>query len=344
MSRPSDTYRYQRSWRGRPVGPPVDLGRDSPPENPDPDNDGSWCGIILGILIAALVGLAFLNWGTIRDFVSDFDTPFQDTSSDTSEAREPARELKVHFDSLPRYAGEGADIAVEDVIKSLEGRQHHGAIIGVTNSERDATINVRWVRDYGDHVVGTAIQQTVIHVGLGSTNCSDEWQAFDRDTIVKILYHELGHTLGYGHSDDPNNIMYRTTETRFEIEREFKQVLAPGWQLTVPLCDEGQYSFHIEAEQSRGGFEFALLSRGTTAEDYLRGNARASQECGSGRMQRVADTCYVQFGDKMLVYNDDSNASDRAITITGQIIRLDQPEWPDMQWDEDAFYDDATLD
>lgn len=342
MARSLNTYRYQRSWRGRPVGPPADLRRDSPPGSPPPDDGDSWCGIILGILIAALVGLAVINWGTIRDFVSDFDTPFQDTSSDTSEAREPARELKVHFDPLPRYAGESAENAVEDVIKSLEGRQDHGAIIRVTNSERDATINVRWVRDYGNHVLGTAIHQTVIYIGLGSTNCYDEWQAFDRDTVVKILYHELGHTLGFGHSDDPNNIMYPATETRFEIERDISRVIAPGWAYTMPLCDEGHYSFNVVAEQSRRGFEFALLSQETTVEDYLLDNSRASGGCNSGQMRRLSDTCDVQSGDKLLFYNNDPN---EAITITGQIIQLDDPPWPDMQWDEDAFYyDDATLD
>ncbi len=282
--------------------------------------------------------MAVINWGTIWDFVSDFDTPSQDTHSNTS----ATGELKIHFDSLPRYAGESAENAVADAIESLQGRQHHGATIEVIDSEQDATIYVRWVRDYGDHVLGTATHQTVIHIGLGSTNCYDEWQAFDRDTVVKILYHELGHTLGYGHSDDPNNIMYPATETRFEIERDISRVIAPGWAYTIPLCDEGHYSFNVEAEQSRRGFEFALLSRETTAEDYLLGSSRASGGCNSGQMRRLSDTCDVQSGDKLLFYNNDSN---EAIMITGQIIQLDDPPWPDMQWDEDAFYyDDATLD
>ena len=36
---------------------------------------------------------------------------------------------------------------------------------------------------------------------------------------------------------------------------------------------------------------------------------------------------------------------DDAIRVSGQIIQLDDPPWPDMQWDEDAFYyDEETLD
>ena len=34
-----------------------------------------------------------------------------------------------------------------------------------------------------------------------------------------------------------------------------------------------------------------------------------------------------------------------AIRLSGQIIQLDDPPWPNMQWDEDAFYyDEETLD
>lgn len=250
-------------------------------------------------------------------------------------------ELKVHFEPLPWYAGENAGDGLQDVIESLDGRNHHGARIQLANREEDADIYVRWVRDYGDHVLGRAVHQTVIHVGLGSTNCNDEWQAFDRNTVVKIVWHELGHTLGYGHSDDPNNIMYPTTETRFEIERDIDNVLSSGWWWTIPFCAEGEYHYSIETDERSHGFEIAVLRPGTTGEDFTSGSGRTYSGCGNGEWQAYSDTCDIGFGSSLYIHNSQGDA----IRLSGQIIRLDQPEWPDMQWDEDAFYyDDETLD
>ena len=251
-------------------------------------------------------------------------------------------ELKVHFEPLPWYAGDNAEQALQDIADSLDGRSHHGARIQVTDSEDAADIYVRWVRDYGAHTLGLAVHQTVIHVGLGSTNCNDEWQAFDRNTVVKILWHELGHTLGYGHSDDPNNIMYPTTETRFEIERDISRVIAAGWTWRFPLCRAGRYSIGLETDSDDDGFEVVVVREYVDWDDYHDGNYDAYGSCVSGRWQQITRTCDVEGGAYVYVQNYDR---DDAIRVSGHIIQLDDPPWPDMQWDEDAFYyDDETLD
>ena len=251
-------------------------------------------------------------------------------------------ELKVHFEPLPWYAGDNAEQALQDVVDSLDGRNHHGARIQVTDSEDAADIYVRWVRDYGTHTLGLAVHQTVIHVGLGSTNCNDEWQAFDRNTVVKVLWHELGHTLGYGHSDDPNNIMYPTTETRFELERDISRVIAAGWIWRFPLCRAGRYSIGLETDSDDDGFEVIVARGFVDWDDYHDGDYDAYGSCVNGRWHQITRTCDVEGGAYVYVENYDR---DDAIRVSGQIIQLDDPPWPDMQWDEDAFYyDEETLD
>ena len=109
-------------------------------------------------------------------------------------------ELNFYIEPLPWYAADGVEDAVDDIVDLLEGWGPHGAHLSRTTEKADADIYVRWIRDYGGHTLGQAIHQSVIHVGLGSTNCNDEWQAFDADTVKKILWHEFGHAFGYGHS------------------------------------------------------------------------------------------------------------------------------------------------
>ena len=251
-------------------------------------------------------------------------------------------ELKFYIEPLPWYAAEGVDDAVDDIVDSLKGWEHHGAQVLQSLEKDDADIYVRWIRDYGGHTLGQAIHQSVIHVGLGSTNCNDEWQAFDAATVKKILWHEFGHAFGYRHSDDPNNVMYPTTETRFVVEREVSQHLAAGYAQAFRLCKSGMYSIRLSVEEDSPGFDLVVLQERVSWDDYWDEDYDDYPYCGNGRWRSVYRTCTVEPGAWVYVRNYDGS---KAIQLSGAITLLDEPPWPDMQWDEDAFYyDEETLD
>ena len=218
------------------------------------------------------------------------------------------------------------------------------------DNEEDANVYVRWVRDYGAHTLGRAIHQTLIHVSLGGTNCNNEWQAFDRNTVVKILWHELGHTLGFGHSDDPDNIMYPTTRRRFASEYDVSwSTLTAGAYEAFPICASGEYrlSFEVHGDDS---LTLAVLPSLIFAEWSLSGDGGSDHDCRRRERQKVNITCRIEAGESVFVYN--ANDVDSlfgiplgSINFSGTITLLDEPPWPDMEWDEDAFYyDDETLD
>jgi hypothetical protein len=79
-----------------------------------------------------------------------------------------------------------------------------------TNDKTEANAWATWViRNLGEGVLGHAnLGKGVVEVALGDYNCDGSFQLYDVATVEKIMRHELGHIIGLGHTDEPNNIMY----------------------------------------------------------------------------------------------------------------------------------------
>ena len=79
-----------------------------------------------------------------------------------------------------------------------------------TGIKAEANVWVTWVvRSLGEGVLGHAnLGKGVVEVAIGSYDCDGSFQLFDINTVEYIMTHELGHSLGFGHSDNPDKIMY----------------------------------------------------------------------------------------------------------------------------------------
>ncbi|MFZ8937117.1 MAG: matrixin family metalloprotease, partial [Nitrosopumilaceae archaeon] len=80
----------------------------------------------------------------------------------------------------------------------------------VIQNKHDANIWITWVvRDLGEGVLGHAhLGKGVVEVTLGDYSCDGSFQLYDVTSVKQIMTHELGHSIGLPHIEDPSNIMY----------------------------------------------------------------------------------------------------------------------------------------
>jgi len=79
-----------------------------------------------------------------------------------------------------------------------------------TDMKGEANVWITWVvRSMGEGVLGHAnLGKGVVEVAIGGYGCDGSFQLFDINTVEYIMTHELGHSLGFGHSNNSEKIMY----------------------------------------------------------------------------------------------------------------------------------------
>lgn len=250
-------------------------------------------------------------------------------------------DLKFYVYPLPSYAATGVSKAVEDIATTLSSWSPYEAIIKRVYSPNDADLTISWIKDYGSEVLGQAIFRAHLEVGIGSNNCLGEWSAFDSNTVKKILWHELGHSMGYGHSNNSNNIMYSGMNTYFEVESEISKVIPGGYFITQPLCSSGGYSYGFKTDSPTTGFNLFVLSPGVDPKSFSEESSSFYLGCGAKGMQSYPGSCVVDSGSKIYIEN---TSVSNAIKLSGTVINTNQSLWPDMTWDKNAYqYDTGEL-
>ena len=137
----------------------------------------------------------FLRWGCWRFF------------RPSPRSAKPTRtDLYAYIEELPDWASYASNVMYESTRYWEE--QIPGLQFYVADDPSRADLRVQWVKEFGVEHVGYAYGSKFIEVGLGDSNCLDQWNPFSANYVSHIMTHEIGHVLGYQHSDDPGDIMY----------------------------------------------------------------------------------------------------------------------------------------
>jgi len=242
-------------------------------------------------------------------------------------------EINFYIDPVRYYAADGVTEAVNEIANKLESGN---SVMNRVYDGNKADIVIQWVKDFGSHTAGQAIFNAHIQVGLGKGNCFGDWQPFDVNTVKKIMWHEIGHSLGFGHSNDPNNIMYFRTDTRFVTDVEKTITLDEGFSKKIPFCNSGSYWFDLSGNDQYNGFYVYVITAGTDSSSFLNGDGGTHYpSCGSdGKpMVSISRNCNVKDGDSLLIYNKDELHQTSAIYIDVKIVDKNDRKSPDMEWD-----------
>ena len=255
--------------------------------------------------------------------------------------------INFYVEPIPYYAADG----VKEKVKSLTDWMDSTPTWNQVYNEASADLYIGWIRDYGHKALGITYSKNRIEVGLGTQTCNGAWAPFNDNTIYHVLWHEVGHSMGYGHSDDQNNIMYYSSPQQFYPDFEKNIFLADGVYLQIPFCKGGSYAYTITTDSQYSGFDVNVLPPEQDVQEFIDEGGLHYPSCSADFMVSFSQECNVA-GDgvnnfsKLLIYNDrNSGTPGEAINIDVKIIDL-SPFWlPELAWDEKAFqYDQEFLD
>jgi len=214
---------------------------------------------------------------------------------------------KITFwvEPVPYYAAPGVTASVNRLLDSFESWSGVSRIY----NEGYADIRIQWIKEFSPHQ-GGQYWQSYAQVGLGQTACKGKWQPFTAHTLRQVLWHEIGHAMGHGHSNDPNNVMWGSgLEKYFYKEYEDDVFLEDGHFSWRSFCRGGEYTFSLKGSSESNGFKFWVITPETDAKKFIVDNeGKHYPDCTKeGTWVSIGRTCNVAKNSYLLIYNPRDN-------------------------------------
>lgn len=254
-------------------------------------------------------------------------------------------QIKFYIDPLPNYAAPGVDATVQKFSDALDGKGPSQLKFQRVDNQNDADIQITWIKNWGSNVQGLTVFKSVVQVGLGRDSCYGEWQPLDPQSVYEIFIHEFGHSMGYKHSSDPNNIMYPSTDTKLNVDYDKSVTLNRGYVWHTQFCGPHKYFYQISTDNKYNGVDVLVSPPNTDYNGMISGQEPYYLECSKKNMVSYGNTCTVENGSSLWIYNhNDESTNSTANQVTVKIIDMDQRPLPNMTYSmSDQTYDSKTM-
>jgi len=218
--------------------------------------------------------------------------------------------LTIAIDKLPYGVDASYSNSIREAISYWEKRDN--VIFREVSSDSEANVRVQWVKEFGGEHLGYAMGGFV-EIGLGDSLCMEKWQAYSYESVLHIAKHELGHVLGYEHSEDINDLMYFETLTKYNIDINEEDILHDGWYRGYPICtkrDVSEYNIKINSDEELNIYVVPSM------EDYekLTEDKKFShyQDCEGEEIESYKKTCAISYGSIIVLENPSNLLGDYA--------------------------------
>jgi len=255
--------------------------------------------------------------------------------------------LSFWVEDLPSYASNDVRRHVDAAISSLDGKWFNGVKLSNTNSRGYADFTINWVKDYQERYIGRQVGDHLL-VGLGSSQCKNDWKPFDGVTVFNILYHEVGHAMGQDHSKNYNNIMYSPTGNKYEYDYKETITLSDGYWKQIYFCNTGKIYFSTEkAYGSSASYKVFVLGNDNTPQNVVNVIGNFYPDCSGYKTtwNSFSSPCNVQKGSSLVLYNPSKFGTGADATI--KIKFENRNDYKDMKYNFESssrYYTQEYLD
>jgi len=209
-------------------------------------------------------------------FSSSLSYEFADVRMGASSSIQKTDNLKLdkyflYVESIPASAT-NIENTVLSAVKFWESRVD--VKFEIVDSINDANLILKFVQDLPGPYEGFVFNGKLVKIGLGNSNCDGNWHPFDEQTITLLVTHELGHVMGFKHSQDKNNIMYTIIGYAKYSQIKESYTLSPGESLFIQGCTlrpEASYHYEIFTDDSGKKIDYFFIPSKIEYQNFLNG-------------------------------------------------------------------------
>ena len=144
----------------------------------------------------------------------------------------------------------------------------------IVDSINDANLILKFVQELPGPYAGFVFNGKLVKIGLGNSNCHGTWHSLDEQTITSLVTHELGHVMGFKHSQDQNSIMYMSIGHAKYSQINESYTLSPGESLFIQGCTlrpETSYHYEIFTDDAEKKIDYFFIPSEIEYQNFLDG-------------------------------------------------------------------------